>query len=196
MRQRQKHPNNLKNRLRDRLKGARRTAVLGVGSELRGDDAAGMLVAVELEKWRGGGGSGGGFAVFFGGSAPENITGQIKKFAPTHLIIIDALDSGSQPGDVELIEPGEIGGASFGTHGLPLKMVIEYLKHFIECEIIVIGIKTASLGLGESVSREVKKSVAYVSSAIKEILVCQGSGFRGQGSGKSFTVPCTPPPVP
>lgn len=164
-----KTSNTLKDRLKARLKGASRIAVLGVGSELRGDDSAGMLAAKSLDEWRAKGVSDGGLAVFFGGSAPENITGEIKRFAPTHLIIIDALDAAEAPGAVTLIDSREIGGASFSTHRLPLEMVIEYLRNSIGCEIIIIGIKPKGIGLGETVSGEVAEAAEYVSEVIKGI---------------------------
>ena len=41
---------NLKTVLKNSLRNAVRVAVLGVGSELKGDDKAGMLVAADLEK--------------------------------------------------------------------------------------------------------------------------------------------------
>ena len=41
---------NLKVLLKDKLNKARRIALLGVGSEFRGDDVAGILVAKSLAK--------------------------------------------------------------------------------------------------------------------------------------------------
>ena len=41
---------NLKTILKKKLKDAKKIAVLGIGSALRSDDAAGLLVAEELKK--------------------------------------------------------------------------------------------------------------------------------------------------
>jgi len=129
-----------------------------------------MLVARMLDERLSGAIPDGSFAVFFGGTAPENITGEIKKFAPTHLIIIDALDAGGSPGDIKLISPDEIGGASFGTHGLPLKMVTDYLSNFLKCEMIIIGIHPKAIAFGSGVSAEVESSAKTVSDLIVKIM--------------------------
>ena len=80
--------------LKNRLKAAKRIAVLGVGSELRGDDVAGMLVAGAVQK------KSKKIRVFLGATAPENLTGEIIKFKPTHLIIVDTADIKEKPGTI------------------------------------------------------------------------------------------------
>ena len=163
----------LKKILKTKLKGAKRIAVLGVGSELRGDDVAGDLVARELE-------SGCKYKCkspearfFFGATAPENLTGEIKKFKPSHLIIIDSAELGSKPGTVKVLAPKDIGGVSFLTHRLPTKIMVDYLQKSLDCKVLVIGIQPKSLDFGKQPSKEVKKSAGLVSAAIKEALQAQ-----------------------
>ena len=67
----------LKTSLKNRLEGAAKIAVLGIGSLLRADDAAGMLVAEEVEKRCGKTKGKPEVKVFFGETAPENLTGEI-----------------------------------------------------------------------------------------------------------------------
>lgn len=86
--------------LRKRLDDAKKIAVLGIGSELRADDAAGLLVAKQIrmsfpQSQR--------VKIFLGHTAPENLISQIKKFKPLHLIIIDALDMAKRPGGQVLL---------------------------------------------------------------------------------------------
>ncbi len=82
------------------LDGCRRVAVLGVGSELRGDDAAGVLVVRDLrnlvsERPF----SSLVFEGFEGANAPENMTGFITSFKPTHILVIDAAEIGASTGE-------------------------------------------------------------------------------------------------
>ena len=63
--------------LKPELKGASKIVVLGVGSELRGDDIAGILAAENLK-----GKTSDKLQVLIGGTAPENLTGEIKKLKP------------------------------------------------------------------------------------------------------------------
>lgn len=156
---------NLKTILKQKLKDAKRIVVLGIGSELRADDAAGLLVAEELKKIKNL-----KLKVFLGSTAPENFTGEIIKFKPTHILIVDSVDTDQKPGFILLINPEEVGGVSFSTHMLPVKMMVDYLLASLECEIIIIGIQPKVLLFGETISKEVKKSTKQISGVIKQIL--------------------------
>lgn len=156
---------NLKTILKQKLKDAKRIVVLGIGSELRADDAAGLIVAEELKKIKNL-----KLKVFLGSTAPENFTGEIIKFKPTHILIVDSVDTDQKPGFILLINPEEVGGVSFSTHMLPVKMMVDYLLASLECEIIIIGIQPKVLLFGEAISKEVEKSTKQISGLIKQIL--------------------------
>jgi hydrogenase 3 maturation protease len=158
----------LKTNLPQRLEGAARIGILGIGSELRADDVAGILVAQRLQellgvpRLRGLNPAEGGtpnVAVFLGGTAPENLTGEIKRFHPTHLVIIDAADLDSEPGAITLMDPDSIGGTTFCTHSLPLKVMIDYLLNSFPCHVTIIGIQPKTLEVGAPVSKEVLDAV-------------------------------------
>jgi hydrogenase 3 maturation protease len=156
---------NLKTLLKKKLNGAKKIAVLGVGSALRNDDTAGLLVAEELKKIKNP-----RFKVFFGSTAPENLTGEIIKYKPTHIVIVDSVDTDQKPGSILLINPQEVDGVSFSTHMLPVKMIVDYFLESLKCEIIIIGIQPKSLEFGETVSDEVKKSTKQIAYAMRQIL--------------------------
>ncbi|MDD5730589.1 MAG: hydrogenase maturation peptidase HycI [Candidatus Omnitrophica bacterium] len=159
---------NLKKIIREKLKGAKRVALLGVGSELRGDDAAGILAAKQLKKAvkvkqvK--------FKVFLGETAPENFTGEIKKFNPTHLIIIDTADAGKKAGTLMLINPETVGGISFSTHVMPTKIMVDYLLSSIDCQIIILGVQPKNLAFGDPLSHEVEHAVEDITSALESCL--------------------------
>jgi hydrogenase 3 maturation protease len=157
--------------LSKKLKNAKRVFVLGIGSELLADDCAGLLVAQQLKgpylpKNR--------LSVKFkalpAGNAPENFTGEIKKFKPTHLIIIDAADLGKNPGAAAVFAPSEATGISFSTHRLPCKIMADYLAQSLACEIIMIGIQPKSLLFGKPVCKAVEKSVKSLVGVIRDCL--------------------------
>jgi hydrogenase 3 maturation protease len=156
---------NLKITLTEKLKGAKKIAVLGIGSTLRNDDIAGILVAEELKKTKNL-----KMKIFLGSTAPENLTGEIIKYEPTHIIIIDSVDAEEEPGSVFMIDAGKTDGVSFSSHMLPIKIMVDYLLNSLKCEITVIGIQPKNLEFGENVSMEVKKSAKLVSIAISRIL--------------------------
>jgi len=142
--------------LQHKLKGATRIAILGVGSNIMGDDIAGMLVAQNIEnkikeKAEATGKPIDNIKVLFGGTAPENITGDIKKFNPTHIIIIDSADFRKEPGFIGVIELDKIGGMSFCTHRLPLKVLADYLTKSLKCQIMLLAIQPKAMLFGDGV---------------------------------------------
>jgi len=162
----------IKELLKTKLKAAKRIAFLGVGSELRQDDASGMLIAEYIENaFRNKTALKCQTKVFFGSTAPENLTGKIKEFNPTHLVIIDSIDIGKPSGTISLITSEEIGGISFSTHRLPLKIMIQYLNEFLKSQILIIGIQPKTIEFGNILSKEVTKSVKLLSGIIIEILM-------------------------
>jgi hydrogenase 3 maturation protease len=155
----------LKSSLKKFLKGADRISVLGIGSELRADDAAGILVAKGLE-----GSQNDKFKVFIGHTAPENLSGEIRKYMPSRLIMIDTADIGKKPGETIMFTPEDAGGISFSTHKLPIKILAQYLQKDIDCKITIIGIQPKLLDFGKPVSNEVRKSIGILSGMLKEVL--------------------------
>lgn len=153
----------IKTILRNRFKDAKKIAVLGIGSRFWGDDNAGIDVAEELKKQV----KAKNFRVFLGETAPENLTGQIKKFKPSHLVIIDAVFGRLEPGQFCLIDIKQTGGESFSTHRLPLKIVCDYLTGCIDCQITVIGLQPKQLEFGSGLSKEVKASVKKITEILK-----------------------------
>ena len=152
--------------LKKKLHNAQRVAILGVGSELRGDDVAGLLAAKQIEKTITKQTTSPEVRVFIGETAPENLTGEIKKFQPTHLIIIDAAELNKEPGHIEIMEPGTIGGTTFCTHSLPLKVIIGYLLESFKFQAIIIGIQPKTLTFGAQPTKEVVAAAKHLAKTI------------------------------
>ena len=162
---------NLKKILNQKLDKATRAAVLGIGSYMRADDAAGVLIAENIQK-----------AlkkfksaklktkVFIGETAPENLTGEIKKFKPSHFIVLDSSDTSQAPGTITIIDPSDAGGISFSTHQMPIKILIDYIQNYVKCSALIIGIQPKSVEYGKPVSKPVLTSIKQVSEALSEIL--------------------------
>jgi hydrogenase 3 maturation protease len=143
------------------LAGAARVVVLGVGSDLKGDDIAGLLVTRQLAA-----ANHPKLHVLIGGTAPENLTGEIKKLKPSHLLIVDAADLKAAPGTVQLLTPDRIGGYSFSTHALPLKVLVDFINQDHPCTTLIIAIQPQALGFGQKCSRAVEQAAEEVAQAI------------------------------
>ena len=158
----------LKKILKKRLDNAERIAILAVGSELRADDAAGLLVAKKLSQKLAH--LDGRIKIILGETAPENFTGEIRTYKPTHLIILDCAECGLEPGTIQFIDSENVGGISFSTHMLPLKLMVDYLLSDNHIEVMIIGIQPEVLEFGQPVSAKIKKTINSLANALsKEI---------------------------
>jgi hydrogenase 3 maturation protease len=172
-----KPPTHLKQQIRQQLDGAQKIAILGIGSDLLSDDAAGLLTAQEIEKRLSASPqihkpkpsrtpqpksptlqSGPEIKTFLGGACPENLTGEITKFKPSHIVMIDAADFKKEPGHTAIIDPKDIDGVSFSTHRLPTSLLIDYLVKSCGAKVIVIGIQPQNLSFNGKVSPAVKSA--------------------------------------
>lgn len=159
------------NPLKDGLAHAKRIAVVTIGSELRGDDAAGMLVGLDLEKKIKRSGKKSNIRIFAGSTAPENLTGEIIRYKPDEIIIIDTVEMKMKPGSVILLQPQDMGkGATFSTHTMPAKVLIDYLMNSIKgSRVTFIGIQPKTLGFGKEPSAAVRKAAMEISTALGSI---------------------------
>ncbi|AHF80763.1 hydrogenase maturation peptidase HycI [Thermococcus paralvinellae] len=140
--------------LEDFLKGAEKVVVCGIGNDVRGDDAFGVIVVEELKNRI----KSDKVIILNCGEVPESYLGKIINENPTHVIFIDAVDFGGKPGEIVIADPEGTLGESFSTHRLPLKLLVGYLKQNINAKFILIGCQPKQLGLFVEMSEEVRKS--------------------------------------
>ena len=144
-----------------------KVAFVGIGSELRGDDAVGVVIINRLTELAQAArmfqdcrdarpcvstattksAANPRFLFINGGSAPENVLGEIRAFQPEIIVFIDAAVLGSAPGTVQIIDARreKISGISFCTHSLPLTIIADYIRQTVPCEIFVIGIEPGDM---------------------------------------------------
>ncbi len=139
--------------------------VVGVGSRLRSDDAVGLeiserIAAVSLPD----------VLVVLGDTAPENVTGEIRRFAPTHVLFVDAADLGEAPGTARVFAPSEIEGMTSSTHTLPLHVIADYLTRETGCRVFFLGVQPKLLEFGERLSDEVLAAIEEAVAAIAAAL--------------------------
>jgi len=148
-------------------KTAVRLAVLGVGQELRGDDAAGIIAARRLSHladnrdW---------LLVIEAGPVPENFVGSLRDFHPDLVILLDAARLDLAPGLTAWLDQKQITGISAFTHSLPLSIFTRYLLVEMGCTVTLLGIQPRSTAFDASLSAEVESGVAAVVSTLKALI--------------------------
>jgi hydrogenase 3 maturation protease len=142
-------------RILKKINEGKKVLIIGIGNRLKGDDGVGSIIAEKLkEKIRKE-----NLFVIDAENAPENYTGKIKEISPELLLIIDAVDFGSYPGDFRIFEIDEIKDTTVSTHNFSISL----LKKFIKVdEIYLLGIQPENISFGENLSERVKKSVEKI----------------------------------
>ena len=146
-----------------------RVAILGVGNEMRSDDATGGLVARALSQ-RECATHADRVLIIEAGHAPENRTGELRRFATNLVIIIDAADMGEEPGTIQWIPEESIDGMSASTHSLPLSMLARYLVLELNCVVKLLGVQANSNDVGERVSPQVLQAVDEIADGLDILL--------------------------
>jgi len=143
------------------LEGARLFIVLGIGNELRGDDAAGLLTARMLKRFN----SDRFEAVECGVSIESCIDYAFEK-KPSHLLIIDAFTHRG----LALLDPEDLEShIPVSTHTIPLPLIIDALGKPLETSVKILGIGVENLEFGTSISRECFKTVEEISKVIIDV---------------------------
>jgi hydrogenase 3 maturation protease len=150
---------------KDSRLGLPRTCLIGIGSDFRGDDSAGLLAVRELLQHI----QSDNLFLIDGGPAPENFTSKIRNFHPTLVIFIDAAHMDEPPGTVQLIPLESIDGMSASTHSLPLSMLANFLKAELNCTIAILGIQPAQNDFDSSLSPAVQCAVQEIRTEVERI---------------------------
>jgi hydrogenase 3 maturation protease len=151
------------------IAGENRIAILGIGNVRKGDDAAGPLCADLLIKR---------FVnkipvhiqIINTGEIPENFTGDIRRFNPKRVLIIDAVIAGNKPGTIFIVNPEKIDNTDVSTHRMSLTMFCRFLEESIGCRTLIIGIEPERVDLDTKVSKNVQNSIEYLTDQLFELL--------------------------
>jgi hydrogenase 3 maturation protease len=145
-----------------------RIAILGVGNELNGDDAAGMLVARGLREAVG---EPNHLLVIEAGPAPESFGGPLRRFQPDLVLLVDAAELNQPPGSAAWIDWSEADSAAASTHTLSPSLFAQFLIQELGCRVAMIGIQPEHLDFDRPVSKVVRGAVEQVIEVIKRSLL-------------------------
>ncbi|MCC7572161.1 MAG: hydrogenase maturation peptidase HycI [Candidatus Methanofastidiosum sp.] len=141
----------------------KKVAVLGVGSELRGDDGVGPYLSKKLSAL-----NNESFYSLNGDLVPENFTHDLRRFQPDNVIIIDAAFMEKSAGELAIIRINEVTGISFSSHSMPLSVLGKYLSREIGANVYILGIQASNIDFGSEISSEVKETADKIFDIIKK----------------------------
>lgn len=154
-------------------RAGQRVAIVGIGNDLNGDDAAGVLVARALKgqadqkRLANDQGAIDRLLIIDAGPAPESFTGTLRRFQPDLVILVDAAELGEPAGTIRLFDWQAAQGMSGSTHTLPPSMLAKFLIKDTGCEVLLIGIQPAQLDFDEGLSPQVLLAVDQLIQALQ-----------------------------
>lgn len=165
----------------------RRTVIIGVGNEFRGDDAAGIMAIRSLMKLLAARGIGflqppileqklyetKSLFLIEGGPAPENYSGAIRLFQPEAVVLIDAADMGLKQGQFSWVEWGQVSGFGGSTHTSSLSMFAEFLRRECQCVVFILGIQPSQFHLHKSLSAPARMAVKTIAAKLADELTAK-----------------------
>jgi hydrogenase 3 maturation protease len=137
-----------------------RLGVVGVGHPFRGDDGAGPAVVGRLRPTA-------QFLCVNGGSAPENYAESVARFAPNHVILVDAAEFGGRPGEIRFLPASEAVSSGLSSHAGSLSLLARYLEARAACQTHLLAIQPAATGFSRQLSLPVARAVRLCALALQ-----------------------------
>ncbi len=145
-----------KQELAKAVKG-KKLLIIGVGNEMKGDDALGRYVIDRLKTKD----------KLFCGEMPENFIGKMKSFSPDVVLIVDAVDFQGRPGEIAFTDAKQSQTISLSTHSISFSMLSKMLPGV---ELFLIGVQPYSLEFGQQMSAEATESAEELAAVLNSLL--------------------------
>ncbi len=143
--------------------GFERNIVFTAGSVLRGDDAAGPMLAKMLED-----DPVPGWEVVDGGQTPEDDLYYIREVAPARVLFVDAAQMGVEVGAVRRISVGDVADRFlFTTHSLPVTFLLNRMAQYCS-DIVFLGVQVRSTEFFDPLSPEVVSAIESIAQCVRE----------------------------
>lgn len=137
---------------------------MGVGNELRTDDAAGLEIASSLRR-RLGSAPAPGVKIYSSTPAPERLLSKLALAGGT-IVVFDSVEASTSPGQVVFCPLADTKYGFFGTHNIPLKLVPGMDGRL--GDVFLVGVQPASLEVGSGLSEIVRESIREIVDVVAE----------------------------
>ena len=125
-----------------------RVCLLGIGNRMWRDDGVGSVTVEALQDHP-------GFDTVDGGMVPENYLETVVGRNPDTILIIDAVDFNGRPGELRLLEPGQLAGSGLSTHAGSPATLAQYLELRTGARVGLLAIQPGDTSEGSQLSPEV-----------------------------------------
>ena len=152
-------------RLRETIADSRSPVnLVGVGNELKSDDAAGLEIASSLRS-RLGTSPAPGVKIHAPTPMPERLLSKLAS-GEGRIVVFDAVEASAKPGEVVFRSMADTKYGFFGTHNIPLKLVPGIAARLED--FFLVGVQPVSLEVGLGLSETVRESVNEIVAVVAE----------------------------
>ena len=152
-------------RLRETIADGRHPVhLVGVGNELKSDDAAGVEIASTLRS-KLGASPAPGVKIYPCTPMPERLLSKLAS-GEGRVVVFDAVEASAKPGEVVFRPMADTQYGFFATHNIPLRLVPGLEDRM--GDFFLVGIQPASLDVGFGLSEKVQGSVNEVVAVVEE----------------------------
>jgi hydrogenase 3 maturation protease len=155
----------LLNKLVSFLNDAKFVVIIGMGNELRADDAVGLHIVRLLKPY-----TNNRLHVFEGHMTPEAFIGPACAVHPTHLLIVDAAELEKKPGVWQVLSSDDVEEGLFTTHAIPATEVAAEIQRRCGSKIAFLGIQPKSRDISLVLSRECQQTAKEIADIIQRII--------------------------
>lgn len=128
-----------------------RIVFVGLGTELRADDGAGLILTERLKRKKEFSNS----HFITAGSNPENHLQEILSYNPQIVVFIDAAEWSAEPGEIKAFHDDEIAETGFSTHTFSIKMIKDFLLSHQQMDFMFLGIQPLTTCFNAGISEPV-----------------------------------------
>ena len=161
---------NLRDQLESTLQG--RVCIIGIGNPHYGDDGLGMKLAEELS-------DAGVVDIIVAGTIPETYIGAVCEHEFDHVLFVDAVEFGAEPGSVVFLGADEIESRfpQISTHKMSVGMLAKFVESNGITKAWLLGVQPGSAREGQGLSPKVQESLNVLRELLfrlknREVLVC------------------------
>jgi hydrogenase 3 maturation protease len=140
-----------------------RVALVGIGNRLRGDDGVGSVLAGALI-------AAGVPRVFDAEELPESVVSAVAATSPDTVLLVDAVDLGSEPGSAALIDRDQTSSYVPTTHRVPAELLMEVLERATGARCLLLGVQPAATGFALPMSASVRSSLELLTELLVGML--------------------------
>jgi len=132
-----------------------RIVFVGLGNELRADDAAGLILVERIKSQKEFRNS----HFIVAGRNPENHLQTILNYNPDIIVFIDAAEWNGPSGDIKIFNDEEIDQTEFSTHTFSIRMIKDYLLNQQQMNFLFIGIQPLRTNYNQGLSEPVQIAI-------------------------------------